>query len=65
MKNYKDGWHTVCGCSVWIENNFVIRPYAGGSLYSWCAKQHCFNNILPCTVSRIRYYDRKGMLRRK
>lgn len=59
----KDGWHFVAGYKAWIERGKVTRLYSGGSLYRWDKKLGCWNGILPCKPSRVRYYESKENLK--
>lgn len=60
-KKLSDGWHTVAGYRVYIEDGFVIIPDIGGSLYYRHNKDGMIN-LLPCKPERIRYYARVGNL---
>lgn len=65
MKTMSDGWHTVAGHRVYVEDGLVRRPDFYGSLYYWDDKLGVYNNLLPCRPERIRYYARVGKLRAK
>lgn len=63
MKTISDGWHTVAGHRVYVEDGLVRRPDFYGSLYYWDDKCGVYNNLLPCQPERVRYYARVGKLR--
>ena len=62
MKKMTDGWHTIRGYRVYVEDGLVRRPDFYGSLYRWDDSINAYNNLLPCTPDRLRYYNRKGNL---
>ena len=62
MKKMTDGWHTICGYRVYVEDGLVRRPDFYGRLYRWDDSINAYNNLLPCTPDRLRYYNRKGNL---
>ena len=57
-----DGWHTIAGHRVYVENGMVRRPDFYGSLYYWNKELRVYCNLLPCNPERIRYYARVGNL---
>lgn len=62
MKKISDGWHTIFGYRCYVEAGLVRRPDFSGSLYRWDEQIKAYNNLLPCTPERIRYYGRKENL---
>lgn len=61
-KTLSDGWHTIAGYHVYVEDGLVRRPDFYGSLYRWCSEYNCYTNILPCWPGKIRYWARIGKL---
>lgn len=69
MAQVKDGWHTVCGTSVFVENGKVVRGVtkdANGSEvtcypYEYSKELDCWVNISgKVTLSAYRAGHKKG-----
>lgn len=49
---YKDGWHTMCGYDVYIEDGLVVRATCGEGVryhvvypYQYMQGWHCWTNV--------------------
>lgn len=67
-RKVKDGWHTICGYSVWVEDGKVRRGVAevNGERcavypYRWLGKPHnCFTSDPYMSVDAFRSAVRRG-----
>ena len=68
MRKIKDGWHTICGYSVYVEDGKVRRGTTGEgcnmqptSPYRWLGKPHnCFSSDPYMSVDAFRAGVRRG-----
>lgn len=64
MKKIKNGWHTICGCSVYVEDGYITRAMKeNDTLPASVYKQSRYggwDKAVPCTVSAFRSGHRRG-----
>lgn len=67
-REVKDGWHTICGYSVWVEDGKVRRGVSGEGCnmhpiypYRWAGKPHnCFVSDPNMSADAFRNAVRRG-----
>lgn len=64
MKKLSDGWHTICGRSVYVEDGYILRAMkANDTLPASVYKKSPYgrwDKACPCTVSAFRSGHRRG-----
>ena len=64
-RKMKDGWHTICGWRVLVDNNRVTMGIGGEKPiypYRWSKKENCWVNVAPVAVAAFRTGIKRGTI---
>lgn len=68
-RKMKDGWHTICGWRVLVDNNRIAMGTSGTDIkqkpiypYRWSKTENCWVNIAPVSVAAFRTGIKRGTI---